>query len=262
MERRIRQEIEGGRLHLYDHHVLDRRAHRQDHTAANATVAVGNPNVAPDLTRAELSIRRDVWNLVRCLRSASPDLAKAYVQQTSQVGARESRQIVGPYVLTGQDVVQGRKFEDSIARGSWHIDIHCPMGDSIREHLCVAGCPKGEDCPYWAAEHERMFGGHESPPDGDWALYSRAKLQPPGGDWYDIPYRCLLSLEVPNLLSSGRSISATHEGMASCRVMGTCVALGQAAGTAAALAVIEGVSPGDLDVGDLQASLREEGQLV
>ena len=113
--------------------------------------------------------------------------------------------------------------DDAIARGSWWIDIHCPLGNTYPVHLCRKECPKGTDCPFFAAEYERMRTYEE--------------LYPPEGDWYDIPYRCLLSVGVPNLLSSGRCISATHEGMAGSRVMGTCVALGQAAGTAAALAV-------------------------
>ncbi|MBC7316912.1 MAG: FAD-dependent oxidoreductase, partial [Chloroflexi bacterium] len=82
------------------------------------------------------------------------------------------------------------------------------------------------------------------------------------GDWYDIPYRCLLSSDVPNLLASGRCISATHEGMAGARVMGTCIAIGQAAGTAAALAVASGVMPAEVEVARLQKLLREDGQLV
>jgi hypothetical protein len=116
-------------------------------------------------------------------------------------------------------------------------------------HLCTADCSKGADCPYWAAEHEAM-------------RPSRRDLFPPKGDWYDIPYRSLLSVSAPNLLSSGRCISATHEGMAGARVMGTCIAIGQAAGTAAALAVREGIVPAQVDVKRLQALLRQDGQLV
>jgi len=202
------------------------------------------------LTSAELSVRRNVWELMRYLRATTPEFRDAYIQQTSpQVGPRESRQIVGPYALSGEDIRAGRKFEDAIARGSWWIDIHCPLGNTYPVHLCTADCPKGADCPYWAAEHERMPA-------------SRRDLFPPPGDWYDIPYRSLLSVSVPNLLASGRCISATHEGMAGSRVMGTCVAIGQAAGTAAALAVREGVPISRVDVGRLQAMLRQDGQLV
>jgi hypothetical protein len=74
--------------------------------------------------------------------------------------------------------------------------------------------------------------------------------------------RCLLSVGVPNLLSSGRCISATHEGMAGSRVIGTCVALGQAAATAAALAVRHNIAPAAVDVARLRDALRRDGQLV
>jgi len=224
-------------------------AYHTDHTSANMTRAGGNPTVVTDLVRAEISIRRNVWELVRYLRAEVPGFENCYVQQTSfQVGPRESRQMVGLYTLTGDDIRNGAKFEDAIARGSWWIDIHCPLGNTYPVHLCVAECPKGADCPYWAAEHESMR--------------SQRELFPPKGDWYDIPYRCLLSVAIPNLLSSGRCISATHEGMAGARVMGTCVAIGQAAGTAAALAVAEGVSPADIDISQLRELLQGDGQLV
>ena len=122
------------------------------------------------------------------------------------------------------------------------------MGNTYPVHLCVEECPKGAECPFWAAEHDRMR--------------SRDALYPPKGDWYDIPYRCLLSVDVPNLLASGRCISATHEGMAGARVMATCVAIGQAAGTAAAIAAAQGISPADVDVAQLQDALSADGQLI
>jgi len=93
-------------------------------------------------------------------------------------------------------------------------------------------------------------------------MYSKADLYPPDGDWYDIPYRCLVAQKLNNLLVSGRCISATHEGMAGSRVMGTCMAIGQAAGTAAALAIKQGVSPRHLDVQALRQALRADGALV
>jgi len=245
----VEREAAGGRFRFYNGGFLNCNTHHTDHSSPNMTRFGGSSDVADDLTQAELSVRHDAWELVRYLRSNVPGFGNCYLQQTSpQVGPRESRQIVGPYALTGQDINRGARFEDAIARGSWWIDIHCPLGNTYPVHLCVRECPKGPDCPYWAAEHEHMR--------------SRKELYPPKGDWYDIPYRCLLSVGVPNLLSSGRCISATHEGMAGARVMGTCMAIGQAAGTAAALSVAQGIMPGDLDVSGLQAALREDGQLV
>jgi hypothetical protein len=86
-------------------------------------------------------------------------------------------------------------------------------------------------------------------------MRSKAELYPPDDDWYDIPYRSLTPQGIDNLLVSGRCISATHQGMAGARVMGTCVAIGEAAGTAAAWAVRDGVKPRDQDGTALKAAL-------
>ncbi|MBM3187304.1 MAG: FAD-dependent oxidoreductase [Chloroflexi bacterium] len=245
----VRQEMARGRFRFYNPGFLNANAYHTDHTAANMTRFGGDSDVAEDMTAAELSVRGEVWKLVRYLQQNVPEFRGVYVQQTSpQVGPRESRQIVGPYALTGDDVRAGSKFDDAVARGSWWIDIHCPRGETYPVHLCVVECPKQEECPFWASEHTRML--------------SRDQLHPPDGDWYDIPYRSLLSAGIGNLLSTGRCISATHEGMAGSRVMGTCVAIGQAAGTAAALATSAKVAPADLDVRRLRDALRADGQLV
>lgn len=79
---------------------------------------------------------------------------------------------------------------------------------------------------------------------------------------YGIPYGCMLTEDVGNLLVAGRAISATHEAMASSRVMAQCMAEGQAAGQAAAMAVRDGILPGDLDVRRLRAALAEKGQIL
>ena len=78
-------------------------------------------------------------------------------------------------------------------------------------------------------------------------------------DSYDIPYRCLLPERVAGLLVAGRCSSMNHEAMASTRVMSTCMALGEAAGRAARLALKAGVQPADLDVEALRAELRATG---
>ena len=82
------------------------------------------------------------------------------------------------------------------------------------------------------------------------------------GDFYTIPYRCLIPQKVENLLMAGRFISCTHEAQASARVMGPAVVMGQAIGTAAALSIKEGVSPRDLNVGLLQRELIKAGAFL
>jgi len=79
---------------------------------------------------------------------------------------------------------------------------------------------------------------------------------------YGIPYGSLLPQGLVNLLMAGRMISATHEAHASLRVMGTAMAVGQAAGTAAALAAAAGRTPRRVDVDELRARLVRDGALL
>ncbi len=84
----------------------------------------------------------------------------------------------------------------------------------------------------------------------------------PEGDYYEIPYRCLLPLGIDNLLVAGRCISSTHEGQAALRIMPTCFAMGEAAGLAAAMAAQRGISPRQVQAEELRHALREQGQVV
>lgn len=173
-----------------------------------------------DLSRAEIESRRQAWELIQFFRSHCPGLENAQLLATgTQVGVRETRHILGDYVLNGADVLEGRKFEDSIAQCSYPIDIHDPQG------------PRG-----------RLEGIH--------------------ADHYEIPYRCLVPRDVENLLVAGRPISADHEGAASARVIPPCYATGQAAGTAASLAIKQGVAPRDVDIDQLRMTLSEQGAIV
>ena len=79
---------------------------------------------------------------------------------------------------------------------------------------------------------------------------------------YDIPFRILIPQKLDNVLVAGRCLSATHEAHASCRSMGQCMAMGEAAGTAAALSIEHGVAPRDLDVGVLQDQLLKSGAIL
>lgn len=83
------------------------------------------------------------------------------------------------------------------------------------------------------------------------------KLKP--GEWYDIPLRSLIPLKLDNLLVGGRPISATHEAHSAIRVQPIAIAIGQAAGTAAALCVKDNVSPREIQVGKVQQSLQNQG---
>ena len=80
--------------------------------------------------------------------------------------------------------------------------------------------------------------------------------------YYTIPFRCMVPVECENLLVAGRSICGSSEAAASYRVMPCCIALGQAAGTAAALALRTGGEAADVDIGLLRRTLIEQGAVI
>ena len=82
----------------------------------------------------------------------------------------------------------------------------------------------------------------------------------PEGDYYEIPYRCLVPVGVDNLLVAGRCVSATHEAQASLRVMPQCFAMGEAAGVAASLAIERSILPREVDAGELRAILEQQSR--
>ncbi len=106
-----------------------------------------DPTTAAGLTAAELEGRRQVFTVMEFLRRSVPGFGRVYLLQTgTQVGVRESRRITGHYVLTGEDVVAGRSFADSVARGAYPIDIHSPSGAGLRAVRMPPGT--SYDIPY------------------------------------------------------------------------------------------------------------------
>ncbi|HEX2967087.1 MAG TPA: FAD-dependent oxidoreductase [Syntrophorhabdaceae bacterium] len=93
-----------------------------------------------DLTYAEWQGRKQVEQISAFLRKYVPGFESAYVVQTgTQIGVRESRRIVGQYVLTAADILSARKFEDVIAHGAYPIDIHDPSGKETTLKRVPAG---------------------------------------------------------------------------------------------------------------------------
>lgn len=120
-------------------------------------------------------------------------------------GKRESRRVLGDYVLRQQDCDGAARFADAVAYGGWPMDVHVIEG---------------------------FLNDSEEP---------TVFLHLP--DVYTIPYRCFYSKNVDNLFTCGRIISASHMAFASARVMATCAVGGQAVGAAAHIALREGISP-------------------
>ena len=142
-------------------------------------------------------------------------------------GKREYRRFVGDYTLTQHDILRQTEFDDRVGFGGWSIDLHPPGGVYATER---------------ASKHWHSDGV------------------------YHIPLRCLYSSNVENLWFAGRNISASHVAFGTTRVMATCAVVGQAAGTAAALALAKGVTPRGLareHVPDLQqVMLRADAALL
>ncbi len=172
------------------------------------------------------------WEYLRLLRKYIPGCEQAYLIDTAELlGVRDSRRIVGDYVLSWRDLGVGRKFPDAIASTAIIIDLH--------DHLIVHREDEPTPRHLWTA--------------------ARKPFGPPPGDWYDIPYRCLLPRGLEGLVVAGRCISSDYETVGSTRLMPICMQTGQAAGIAAAMAIRDGVGLRDLDVPHLQQELLQQG---
>lgn len=122
-------------------------------------------------------------------------------------GKRESRRVLGDYILKEQDCLTGKLFDDAVAYGGWPLDLHTKGGFS------------GNSEPNQSIHLEEM---------------------------YSIPYRCLYSRNIENLMVGGRAVSASNVAFGSTRIMATCAVIGQAEGTAAAMAVKHGIIPKEI----------------
>jgi len=102
----------------------------------NSTRVVGKTSLDGwSMTEAEIEGRRQVNELVRFLIKNIRGFENAYLMKTgAQIGVRESRRVIGTYILTADDVIKGRKFDDGIACGSYAIDIHNPAGTGTMMH--------------------------------------------------------------------------------------------------------------------------------
>lgn len=128
---------------------------------------------------------------------------------------RESRRLIGDYILTEDDVVNAKPFHDAVAYAGWSVDVHNQDG---------------------------IFSGAKGPYDFDLQVGVN-----------QVPYRCLYSKNVSNLLMAGRCISVSHVALGTVRVENTLATIGQAAGSAAALCLSLGVTPRELGQTHLKA---------
>ncbi len=122
----------GDKLPLPQGRILVSRGVRDDMAVVNMSRVIGiDGSDADSLDRGEILAQTQVMNLVDFLKRFVAGFENAYlVESASTLGIRETRRLVGKYVLTGGDVIHCRRFDDAIARGSYMIDIHDPKGKS------------------------------------------------------------------------------------------------------------------------------------
>jgi hypothetical protein len=183
------------------------------------------------VTRAEIEGRRQQRKLLEFARAFVPGFEKAYVLDTaSHIGVRETRRIVGDYVLTEEDIVGGTRFPDSIGVDS---NRQNPKGS---RHS-----PDGMEGSTSDIETREMVA----------TLYT-----------YEIPYRCLLPQGIEGVVMAGRTISVNHEADGYTRNQPACMVTGQAAGVAAALAAGSGRTSREVPVTEIQQGLRRFGTRI
>jgi hypothetical protein len=171
-----------------------------------------------ELSQAEMIGRRQCQQIFRFLRNHAPGFANAVRMDTAaKIGVRESRHVRALVVLSAEDLLTSKPFDDAIAMGGYPIDIHSP-GSAATDTT-------------------------DLPPDTA----------------YQIPLRSLLVEHPRNLIVVGRCIGASHEAAGGLRVTPIAMAIGQAGGVAAAVAVERGVDPVDAPYSVVRDVLETQG---
>jgi hypothetical protein len=192
--------------------------------------AIDGTNV-DELTRGELIGRQQALDAFTFIRDRTPGFENSYIVDIApQIGIRETRRIIGAYQLTEDDVLDCADFPDTIGVNGWPVEAH------------VAG-----------------------------TVEFRWQRDPRG--FNQLPFRIILPTRadgqsMTNLYVTGRCASMTHGAQSAARVTGPCFAMGEAAGTAAGMALDASRGAGwsaptgkwsDVDVAELQRRLENQG---
>ncbi|MEW6356597.1 MAG: FAD-dependent oxidoreductase [Planctomycetota bacterium] len=199
---------------------------------------------ADQLTRAEIEGRRQVRAICDIVRdNMKGGKALGLVALPTYIGIRETRHVECLHRLTTDEVLWGKRFTDAIANGSYPVDVHHSDKPGITfryldgtQRYCVPG--KEPEAGRWREELA------ESP------------------TFYQIPYRCLVPKGSRNVLAAGRMIDADEGAYGAIRVMVNCNQTGEAAGSAAYLALDAGLPVKDVDPNGLRETLRKGGSIV
>ncbi|MEK3724466.1 FAD-dependent oxidoreductase [Paenibacillus sp. FSL H8-0034] len=175
-----------------------------------------NPNNNRSYSNGEVAGLLQMKEIFDFLKNYAPGFEHVELLDTAhQIGIRESRHIVGDYLLTGEDLVSGKMFDDVVCLGGYHMDIHIPGASKTIDSTQV--------------------------------------------ETYEIPFSCLLPKGLEGMIVAGRPISATHEAMASTRVIPIQMGQAEAAGLAAAMCVEQNKAVRELDIVELQCRLVAQG---
>lgn len=165
------------------------------------------------------------WEIFRFLKANAQALSDAYLGSIGQqIWPREGRRIRSDYTIKADDVRHEARFDDVVARGAFYLDLHSVTPGTIG----------------WDLDEHR----------------------PKKDTYFEIPYRAIVPVGLDNLLLAGRMLGTTHEAYSATRVMGTGIATGQAAGTAAALAVKNSQTTRQVKIDQLQNTLRSQGVII
>lgn len=168
-----------------------------------------------ELTKKLMDLRKQAKDYVKAIKDHAPGFEKMrFLASAPYIGIRESRRMMGKVVITGEDVLNSKKCDDTIGRGGWPAEMH-----------------KASGLQFVAMKEN---------------------------DYFDIPIGALLSKDIENLFTGGRSISCESVALASLRVMGTGFASGQAAGVIASVYAFDK----DVDTKKVQTILRSQNALL
>lgn len=204
-------------------HVLLYRQPTQGTVVCNMTNCIGvDGTSAESLTQALLTCRSQITPIVKFLQDYVPGYENCWLMSAgSLIGVRETRHFEGVESLEAGDILEAKYFDNWVVRRAWfNFDVHNMTGSSLDKTGCQAKFAQNKD--------------------------------------YTIPYGCLLPKTIEGILLSGRNISGSHLAHSNFRIMSVCIALGEASGVAAALAVQQGLdSLKDVNVSEIQAIVGE-----
>ncbi len=204
---------------------------------------------ADDLTHAEMEGRRQVRALMDMIRKYGPDAeigsgrAPGLVALPSCIGIRETRHIRCLHSITDEEALNGKRYPDAIANGSYRFDIH---------HQDKSGVTFSYLDGSW-----RYIDGDHQVKTGRWR--PETKTNP---TFYQFPLRALIPVQTKNVLLAGRMFDAGKHAFSGMRVMVNMNQLGEAAGVAACLALTHNIPVAQVNPADVRQKLKDGGSVI